>query len=173
MSAPCAVDHDPLMICARPGSPEGELHRPREGPRVPSNGMESDKNGSQALVIGDRRPDGRFAPGCRPGPGRRAGDSRQYSEAFRRAVSAEDLEEVVERALKDAKGGNLAAARLILERCLPAVVPPAPEAPAGLSIQAQVLQRLSPGARLELIRAVQEQRRLGYSLDEPLSPEVG
>jgi hypothetical protein len=61
---------------------------------------------------------GRFVKGCRPGPG------NPHSAAIARnravlieAVSVEELREVVRGLLEQALAGDIAAAKLILERC--------------------------------------------------------
>jgi hypothetical protein len=100
--------------------------------------MKTDESGERALLVGERGRNGRFLPVNPGGPGRRPGDGReQYLEAFRRAVTPEDIEAVVRRVVEDAKGGNMVAARLLLERCLP----PVSETP------------LPPEVRLQVIRA--------------------
>ena len=57
---------------------------------------------------------GRFKAGNPGGPGRGRGLGRQYREALLGAVSAADIASITKKIVKDAKGGDLRAAELIL-----------------------------------------------------------
>lgn len=68
---------------------------------------------------GDRDAQGRFLPGNRGGPGNPlAARVAKLRSALIEAVSAEDVREIVETLVRLAKGGDLGAARLILDRTL-------------------------------------------------------
>lgn len=79
---------------------------------------------------------GRFATGNPGGPGNPYGKRcAELRAAVLEAVGPEDLREVVARILDSAKGGDLAAAKLLLERTLgkvPAAPQDAPEAQVDL-----------------------------------------
>ena len=69
--------------------------------------------------VDGRGPDGRFLPGNPGGRGnphaRKVGKLRS---AMLAAVSQSDMRAIIKRLVQDAKAGDAAAARLILDRCL-------------------------------------------------------
>jgi hypothetical protein len=65
-----------------------------------------------------RGSDGRFAPGCRAGPGRPRG-TRHAALAALDAIGAEAAEAVLRRVVEDAKAGDLRAAEILLRRLWP------------------------------------------------------
>ena len=66
-----------------------------------------------------RNENGTFRPGCPPGPGRPSmATDREYLYALRKGCSPADLEQVVRRLVELAKGGDVRAARILLDRCL-------------------------------------------------------
>jgi len=75
--------------------------------------------GGEEQAVVERDEQGRFAKGNRGGPGnphaRKVGELRS---ALLRAVSPEDLQVVVEKLVKQAKGGNIPAAKELLDRVL-------------------------------------------------------
>ena len=75
--------------------------------------------------VGDGRgPDGRFRPGNRAGKGNPlAKKAQKLRTALFRAVTPTDLREIVKRLVGVAKGGDVQAAKLILERLLGPPVP--------------------------------------------------
>lgn len=96
----------------------------------------------------DRDRTGRFLPGNAGGPGRRPG--RSTSTALREKL-AQDVEAVVEVVRQQALAGDIAAARLLLDKLLPSLrpieVPTELDLPAGsLAAQAQaVVQAAAAG----------------------------
>lgn len=64
-----------------------------------------------------RNTNGTFAQGTAPGPGRPAG----WARAFRRAVTEEDLQAIVEALVERAKSGDLGAATAVLKLCVPVI----------------------------------------------------
>src|SRR5215203_5391739 len=62
---------------------------------------------------------GKFAAGTRPGPGRPKGERARLAAALD-ALAAADAEAVLAAVLAAAKGGDMAAARVILDRLWPA-----------------------------------------------------
>src|SRR5262245_241965 len=70
---------------------------------------------------GERDNQGRFLPGWSGGPGRPArAVEESYAEAFRRAVTPEDLAKIASKLRDRALEGDVPAARLILDRTAPA-----------------------------------------------------
>lgn len=64
-------------------------------------------------------PDGKFLPGNRAGKGNPANRKAQaLRAALMRAVAVGDLRAVVRQLVNQAKGGDVQAARLLLDRCL-------------------------------------------------------
>jgi hypothetical protein len=62
---------------------------------------------------------GRFAIGNRGGPGNpRAGQVEKYRAAIFAAVSEDDVARVIRALVKAAIGGDVAAAKVVLDRCL-------------------------------------------------------
>ena len=78
-----------------------------------------------------RRPDGKFAPGWKGGPGnpfaKRVGRLRA---ALLKAVSPADMRAIVKALVAQAKAGDVASAREVIERCL------------GKPIESDLLERL-------------------------------
>lgn len=110
----------------------------------------------------DRDRTGRFLPGNAGGPGRRPG--RSTSTALRERL-AQDVEAVVEVVRQQALAGDVAAARLLLDKLLPSLRPielPAElDLPAGgLAAQAQSIVKaaaagdLAPGQAAQLVQAL-------------------
>ena len=64
-----------------------------------------------------RNTNGTFANGTAPGPGRPAG----WARAFRRAVTEEDIEEIVRALVSAAKESDKGADTLLLRLCVPAI----------------------------------------------------
>jgi hypothetical protein len=62
-----------------------------------------------------RDPAGKFQKGCSAGPGRPAGIG-EHREALLRACTPADMEEVVRALVDQAKQGDAAAARLLMDR---------------------------------------------------------
>jgi len=72
------------------------------------------------MVSAGRNANGTFSKGWKGGPGRPAKEvERDYLLAFRSACSPQDLAEVVATVLRVAKSGDMVAARLLLNYCLP------------------------------------------------------
>lgn len=66
-----------------------------------------------------RRPDGRWAKGKKGGPGSYLGQRIfKYRKAVFDAVSPEEVVEVMQAMVKNAKGGDVAAAKVVFERLL-------------------------------------------------------
>ena len=61
---------------------------------------------------------GRFAPGNRAAKGRTAKRVAAWRQAFEDAVSEADVAAAIRAVVEAAKGGDVAAARLLLDRCL-------------------------------------------------------
>lgn len=70
--------------------------------------------------VGDgRNADGTFATGNKAGKGNpMARKAQQLRAAMFRAITATDLREIVKKLVDLAKGGDVAAAREVLQRCL-------------------------------------------------------
>jgi hypothetical protein len=67
---------------------------------------------------------GRFAKGNAGGPGNpHARKVAQLRSALLQAVSGRDLKAIVKKLLEQAKGGDVQAAKLVIERCLGPAVP--------------------------------------------------
>jgi len=66
-----------------------------------------------------RKPDGRFAPGNRANPHGRPAGSRNKATLALEMLMADDAAEVVAATIAAAKAGDIAAARLVLDRVLP------------------------------------------------------
>lgn len=105
---------------------------------------------------------GRFRAGNAGGPGRRSG--KATSTALREKL-AQDVEAVVEVVRQQALGGDIAAARLLLDKLLPSLrpveVPAELDLPAGsLAAQAQAVVQaaavgdLAPGQAAQLVQAL-------------------
>lgn len=76
---------------------------------MPNDGLPTAKTG--------RGPDGRFAPGNPGGPGRPpAATVHEHRAAMVAAVSPEDVADIIRALVEQAKAGDIAAARLVLER---------------------------------------------------------
>lgn len=85
----------------------------------------------QTTVTAERDARGRFLPGNKGGPGNPfAAQVGRLRAALLRAVKPADLREVVTALLEQAKSGNVAAARLVLEYCL------------GRPVEADVIERI-------------------------------
>lgn len=69
--------------------------------------------------VADRNQDGRFAPGNKLSKGNPlAGSVARLRTALVQAVTPEDIEAIIKTLVKKAKKGDIAATRIILERCL-------------------------------------------------------
>lgn len=74
---------------------------------------------------------GRFAPGNPGGPGNPYAKAiGQLRSALLAAVNADDIRDIIARLVQEAKSGNIAAAREVLDRCL------------GRPVEADILERL-------------------------------
>ena len=68
---------------------------------------------------GNRAPDGRFLPGCKPGPGNPlAKKANQLRAALSRAVTVADVREIAKKMIDLARGGDIQAAKLVFDRAL-------------------------------------------------------
>ena len=68
------------------------------------------------MALPDRDEHGRFRKGYKGGPGRpRREVEEEYREAFLRVVSITDVEEVIVRALRDAKKGDNVARKFLFD----------------------------------------------------------
>ena len=66
---------------------------------------------------GGRGVDGKFAPGNRFGQGRPPGRTAELRDAMRDAVSLDDIQAIVRVLVAQARGGDVQAAREVLDRC--------------------------------------------------------
>jgi hypothetical protein len=82
---------------------------------------------------GERRDErGRFAKGNSGGPGNpHAKRANQLRSAMYRSVKVGDMRQIVQSLVEEAKGGNVQAAREVLDRCL------------GKPIEADLIERLA------------------------------
>jgi hypothetical protein len=96
--------------------------------------------------------DTRFAPGVSGNPAGRPPGTGKVAEL--RAKLAEDLPEIMAAVVKNAKEGDTAAARLVLERVVPALKPTEQgvpvEMPAGASLEVQGAAIVAAAASGEL-----------------------
>ena len=64
-------------------------------------------------------PDGRYLPGNGGGPGNPLGKQvQQIRSALLNAITPEDIKAIVARLIQKAKGGDIAAAKVVFERAL-------------------------------------------------------
>ena len=70
----------------------------------------------QTALNGRTPHDGRFAPGNRAAAGRSSRAS-ELRKAFQEAITPEDIQAIATALVKSAKDGDIAAAKLILDRC--------------------------------------------------------
>ena len=71
------------------------------------------------MMSSGRNPNGRFAPGNKGGPGNpHAAKVAELRSALLEAVTPEDIAEVVGSLLTQAKAGDIAAAKVLFDRCL-------------------------------------------------------
>jgi len=106
---------------------------PHDAPHEPAADDPRDdgpiESGATATVATDREPGtGRFLPGNRAsvGAGGHGGRRRALTDALMRSITPEDVQRVVARLVKDAEGGDVASAALVLAYGLgkPAAAPP-------------------------------------------------
>ena len=72
---------------------------------------------------GDRAANGRFLPGCKPGPGNPLSKkANQLRVAVSKAVTAADVREIAKKMIDLAKGGDIQAAKLVFDRALGPIV---------------------------------------------------
>ncbi len=106
---------------------------------------------------------GRWKPGESGNPAGRPAGSNEVSRL--RTAIAEHVPEIVDRLLEQAKGGDVAAARLLLERVVPPVKPTEQAAPIALPdgsltdqgravLQAVATGELAPGQAAQLIASM-------------------
>jgi len=124
-------------------------------PQQPGNGL-------------DRTAAGQFRPGCSGNP---AGRPRSESAALRQKL-AERAEDVLRAVLDAALDGDMAAARMILDRVLPPLRPHSesvslsieagtgPAATAGAILGAAVAGKITPDAALQLLSAAASLSRI-------------
>lgn len=68
------------------------------------------------MALPDRDENGRFRKGYKGGPGRpRREVEEEYKEAFLRVVSVRDVEEIITRAMRDAKKGDNVARKFLFD----------------------------------------------------------
>lgn len=68
---------------------------------------------------GDRAPNGRFLPGCKPGPGNPlARKANQLRAALSKAVTVADVRAIAKKLIELAKAGDTTAAKLVYDRAL-------------------------------------------------------
>jgi hypothetical protein len=119
----------------------------------------------------ERGAGGRFAPGNKVGPGRKQG-SRHHATILLEKMMADDGEEIVRAVIDAAKGGDMAAARLILDRIAPPAkdrtisvhLPPVESAADVVQASAAILQatatgELSPNEGTALAGLVEQHRK--------------
>ena len=97
--------------------PSGE--RATAGQRRNGVGMESTRllNGGKPAT--DRAVNGRFLPGCKPGPGNPlAKKANQLRAALSKAVTAADVRAIAKKLIELAKAGDTTAAKLVYDRAL-------------------------------------------------------
>ena len=112
---------------------------------------------------GKRRPDGKFAKGCKPGPGNpEARKTAAYRRAIFEAVSIKDVQDVMRAMLENAKGGDVQAAKVVFERIM--------GAPEALDV-AEKLKLLEESVR-DFMKADLYPTRYGYALDEDDGEEI-
>ena len=111
----------------------------------------------QAVISRDNR--GRFERGHAGGPGRppRVVEDR-YREALQAACTPEELQAIVARVVKAALEGDLAAAKLVLDRMVPVdrtplpVAIPAPAAVTVLRVCEETIQAKKDALRAAIAR---------------------
>ncbi len=68
---------------------------------------------------GERAANGRFLPGCKPGPGNPlARKANQLRAALSKAVTAADVRAIAKKLIELAKAGDVQAAKLVYDRSL-------------------------------------------------------
>ena len=92
---------------------------------------------------GGRNPGGRFGKGNKGGPGNPfAAKVAKLRTAMLRSVSPADMKAIIGKLVEEAKGGNVQAAKEVLERCL------------GKPFEADLMERLE---KMEAALAAQAQ----------------
>src|SRR5215204_4489630 len=99
-----------------------------------------------------RKTGGRFAAGTKPGPGRPKGERSRLAAALD-SLAAADAEAVVAAVVAAAKGGDMTAAKLVLERLWPVPrgraveleLPPVEDATGLVAAVARVVAAMADG----------------------------
>ena len=128
-------------------------------------------NGGETAATSGRAPGGRFALGCRAGPGRPRG-ARHAALAALDAIGTEAAEAVLRRVVEDAKAGDLRAAEILLRRlwperkgrsvevALPPVASAADLVPASAAVLAAMARgELTPEEAQAICAVLESQRR--------------
>ncbi len=120
--------------------------------------MEPTTNGGN----GGRDTQGRFAKGNAGGPGNpHAQRVARLRSALLGAVTPEDLNKIVDKLVKMAKGGNVVAAKEVLDRCLGK-----PRAEVELTHRAEVVKLYAPGPMEEVLGERKLLERMAEDSDE-------
>lgn len=97
------------------GANRGRKGKPRPTPRAAGSGGSTKKPPS----VAGRAAGGRFAPGNAGGPGNPyARAIGQLRSALLAAVTPDDIQAIIAGLVEEARAGNVAAAREVLDRCL-------------------------------------------------------
>lgn len=100
---------------------------PRGGQHGPDRARSQQRKGAHAV---NRKSPGRWKPGESGNPKGRAVGSGEIGKL--RASIAQHVPDIIDRLVQQAKDGDAAAARLLLERCLPPIKPTEQPAPMAL-----------------------------------------
>jgi hypothetical protein len=132
----------PPSLPPSPNGPNGDLN-PRQAKPAPKARSKAPDADSET-VSAARGTRGRFAQGNTGGPGNPFAKAvGQLRSALMTAVTKADIEAIIAGMVKEAKAGNVAAAREVLDRCL------------GKPVEADLLVRLE---ELEAAVATQQAR---------------
>lgn len=97
--------------------------------------MRRSENGEKPANGDGRDARGRFVPGCQPGPGAPHGSTiARFRGAFLAAVTPEEIAAVARKLLELALGGDVPAARLLLDRLAPQEVEAFGALPDGIKL---------------------------------------
>lgn len=103
---------------------------------------------SDQTVMNGRTDQGRFAPGNRAAAGR-SSRAAELRRAFSEAITPEDIRELAAAMMTAAKGGDIAAAKIILDRCCGRPSPDADETAEQHQNANRVLAMLGTSQRRE------------------------